>query len=165
MFADDLKMYRIISSVVDCIALQQDIDTVDSWCVSNGMLLNAGKCKIISFRRSRPLISFEYTIDGDEIERVESIKDLGVIMDSKLKFNEHISLTTAKGFSLLGFVRRNAADFDDVYALKTLYSCFVRSVLEYAVPVWAPYHETQIQRLERVQRSFFEVCAKKASME
>lgn len=80
--------------------------------------------------------------------------DLGVTIDTKLRFNEHIGITVAKAFSALGFIRRHAADFTDIYALKTLYCALVRSVLEYAAPVWCPYYSTQIITIERIQRKF-----------
>lgn len=41
-----------------------------------------------------------------------------------------------------------------MYALKTVYCSLVRSILECAVQIWAPFHETQIGRIERVQRCF-----------
>lgn len=93
-------------------------------------------------------------VGSERIECVDSIRDLGVTVDSKLRFNEHVSLTTAKAFAALGFVRRTTNYFKDVYALKSLYCSLVRSILEYAVCVWSPHHTTQIVRLERVQRSF-----------
>lgn len=118
------------------------------------MDMNVSKCKTISFSKCRVQLNFDYGINGIRLDRVTSIKDLGVIMDCKLSFNEHITTTAAKAFAVLGFIRRNACEFRDVYALKTVYCALVRSILEYAVQIWAPYHETHIARLERVQRCF-----------
>lgn len=154
MYADDLKIYRIISSLIDCAALQQDIDNVANWCVTNGMEMNALKCKVISFAKTRTQLNYSYGVNGLKLDRVTSINDLGVILNSKLCFNEHITAMTSKAFAMLGFIRRNAREFRDPYALKTLYCSVVRSILEYAVQVWAPYHHTQITRIERVQRCF-----------
>lgn len=154
LFADDLKLYRTISSLVDCCALQTDANEIQLWCLENGMELNTKKCKCITFTRRSSSIQFEYAIGPDILERVESIRDLGVTIDSKLQFNDHISITTAKGFAALGFVRRCTHKFRDIYAMKTLYCSLVRSVLEYAVCVWSPHHTTQIIRMERVQRCF-----------
>lgn len=89
-----------------------------------------------------------------QLERVQSIRDLGVTIDSQLRFNEHVSVTTAKAFSVLGFIRRNATHFTDPYTLKSLFCALVRSILEYAAPIWNPYHASQIIRIERVQRRF-----------
>lgn len=153
-FADDLKIFRAILSRIDCCIIQRDLDTIVKWCHANGMEVNADKCKCISFSRSRSPMQQNYEMASQTLERVSSIKDLGVIVDSRMNFNEHIATTTAKAFSLLGFVRRITKSFRDVYAMKSIYCAVVRSVLEYAVQVWAPYHQVQADRIERVQRSF-----------
>lgn len=153
-YADDLKIYRAILTRMDCCILQRDLDNITKWCRANGMEVNAGKCKSMSFTRSRTLMHQCYLIDSHELDCVTTMKDLGIIVDSKLKFNEHISTTTAKAFSLLGFLRRITKSFHDVYAMKAVYCAVVRSVLEYAVQVWAPYSQVQCSRVERVQRSF-----------
>jgi hypothetical protein len=51
LFADDLKIYRSISDVDDCKLLQHDIDSVQNWCLDNGMKLNLSKTTVISFTR------------------------------------------------------------------------------------------------------------------
>lgn len=160
LYADDLKIYRCIQGPNDCTALQDDVDTLLRWCASNGMEISRGKCKVITFHRIRSPIITEYRIGGEPLERVQSIKDLGVILDRKLSFNEHISAVTAKSFAMLGFIRRNTACFNDVQVLKTLYCSLVRSILENAAPVWAPFHAVHQQRLERVQRSFVRFAAR-----
>lgn len=158
MYADDLKIYREISSTLDCCALQSDVNELISWCTENGMELNIDKCKTITFTRRQTYVTHDYAIGNNIIERVFSIRDLGVIIDSKLKFTEHISTVTAKGFAVLGFIRRNSQSFRDVYTLKALYCSLVRSVMEYAVCVWSPYHATHMLRIEKVQRCFIHYC-------
>ncbi|XP_053687174.1 uncharacterized protein LOC128736711 [Sabethes cyaneus] len=165
MYAEDMKIYRTISSLIDCAALQQDFDTVASWCVLNGMEMNGTKCKIISFTKAQTHLNYNYEVNGLSLDRVTSINDLGVTMNSKLCFNEHITATTSKTFAVLGFIRRNAREFHDVYALKTLYCSLVKSILEYAVQVWTPYHASQIARIERVQQLFRSFCASTTALE
>lgn len=137
LYADDLKIFRTVTSVLNCVALQQDIDMIQEWCSLNGMKVNPSKCKSISFTRSTAPIRHEYTFDHHELDRVSSIRDLGLLIDCKLNFSEHVSATTAKAFAMLGFLRRNTAEFENINALKTLYITMVRSILEYAVQVWA----------------------------
>jgi hypothetical protein len=43
LFADDLKVYRAISSPSDCLLLQADIDCVHTWCSANFMMPNFSK--------------------------------------------------------------------------------------------------------------------------
>ena len=40
MYADDLKTFRAITSLLDCCALQSDIDLISEWCGINGMEVN-----------------------------------------------------------------------------------------------------------------------------
>ena len=72
----------------------------------------------------------------------------------KLKINEQVLSVTAKAFATVGFLRRNTTDFNDPYALKTLYCSLIRSTLEYVVQIWAPQHSTMRDRIECVQKQF-----------
>ncbi|XP_055611992.1 uncharacterized protein LOC129758508 [Uranotaenia lowii] len=124
------------------------------WCGLHGMEVNAEKCKCISFFRTRASVVYDYGLRDTSLERVTFIKDLGITFDQKLSFVQHTATTAAKAFALLGFLRRNTLSFEDPYALKTVFCSLVRSVLEYAVPVWAPYHSVHSERLERIQKKF-----------
>jgi hypothetical protein len=44
---------------------------------------------------------------------VDSITDLGVVLDSKMTFKKHIDVTIAKGFAMLGFIKRLSKEFQD----------------------------------------------------
>ncbi|KAL9705167.1 hypothetical protein quinque_008685 [Culex quinquefasciatus] len=107
-----------------------DIDAIQEWCNLNGMKVNLSKCKSISFTRSPAPIRYDYTFARHEMDRVCSIRDLGLLIDRKLSFSEHVSSTTAKAFALLGFLRRNTAEFENINALKTLYITMIRSILD-----------------------------------
>ncbi|XP_038106015.1 uncharacterized protein LOC119765837 [Culex quinquefasciatus] len=152
LYADDLKIFRRIGDSDDVRALQEDINVLLRWCVQNGMEVNEKKCKLISFYRIRSPNLAEYNMGRSTLERVHSIVDLGVTIDCKMEFNQHVSISVAKSYAMLGFLRRNAAGFTDVRVLKTLYFSLVRSVLEYAVPVWAPYYAVHQQKIESIQR-------------
>lgn len=154
MYADDLKISRTIISSLDCELLQRDIYALMNWCALNGMLVNTSKCKVISFTKSRTSLTHDYHMNGTVLDRVDSIRDLGIVIDRKVRFNEHIATVASKAYAMLGFLRRNTKDFNDVDALKTLYCSLVRSVLEYAVQVWGPYHAIHSNRLESIQRKF-----------
>ncbi|KAL9705438.1 hypothetical protein quinque_008956 [Culex quinquefasciatus] len=136
LYADDLKIFRRIGDSDDVRALQEDINVLLRWIRSPNLA--------------------EYNMGRSTLERVHSIVDLGVTIDCKMEFNQHVSISVAKSYAMLGFLRRNAAGFTDVRVLKTLYFSLVRSVLEYAVPVWAPYYAVHQQKIESIQRRFTE---------
>lgn len=118
------------------------------------MSLNANKCSVISFGRKRSVISFDYTIAGTSLKRESTVKDLGVLLDSSLTFKDHVGYITSKASKCLGFIFRAAKEFSDIHCLKTLYCSLVRSTLEYAVVVWAPYYQNSIQQVESIQHKF-----------
>ena len=53
------------------------------------------------------------------IERVETITDLGIFMDEKLSFKEHIHNKINKAYAMLGLIKRNFTYLQ----LQVLYYC------------------------------------------
>lgn len=161
LFADDLKIILDINEVSDHVRLQSDIDAVQNWSHSNKLLFNSAKCCVMSFTRSKNPSLFQYTLDSNNISRVFTVKDLGVHFDPKLNFHEHIQKLTASSFKQLGFVIRNCRDFDNVHAIKLLYSAFVRSKLEASSKIWNPYETSYTLQVEKVQKAFLRFLYKK----
>ncbi|XP_055615214.1 uncharacterized protein LOC129761514 [Toxorhynchites rutilus septentrionalis] len=60
------------------------------------------------------------------LDRTTAIYDLGVTIDSKLRFNDHVGMMTAKAFSVLGFIRRHAYEFSDIHVLKIMYCSLIQ---------------------------------------
>lgn len=154
LFADDMKIYSSISDSNDCLRLQTDINNIFNWCKVNKIDLNISKCKAITFSRKAKPFDYDYHINGELLTRVTEINDLGVLLDSKMNFKLHFGSVVNKANRMLGFINRSSKDFDDPFALRSLYFCFVRSVLEYASVVWTPYYKVDITRLERIQKRF-----------
>ena len=140
IYADDIKLFRTITSPIDRHLLQDDINRFSTWCNKNDLLLNTDKCRVISFSRKRASSDHIYSIQSCYLTRVVRMLDLGVVFDAKLDFVDHIEYIVNRANSSLGFIRRWSHEFNDPYLLKSLYTSFVRSILEYASPVWNPYY-------------------------
>lgn len=113
-FADDKKLATIVRNRSDTDKLQRAIDAFIEWCSSNGLAFNNSKCKIMIFTHKRsPIINY-YTINGKKTEQVSEIRDLGVMLYSKLKFNAHIEYVHKKAYTALNFVRRQSFYFDAI---------------------------------------------------
>jgi hypothetical protein len=154
LYADDLKIYFQVRNSSDYIRAQTELDKFSQWCSDNKMSLNLSKCKTISFTRSTTVHNFDYRLSGSTLDRVETITDLGVVLDTKLTFSSHVDAIVNKASKRLGFIKRIGKEFRDVYALKTLFNSYVRSKLEYASVIWNPYYRTHSDRIESVQRRF-----------
>jgi len=57
-------------------------------------------CRHISFNG-------QYHIDNERLEKVDTIKDLGLTFDTNLKFREHIIEKVNKTCSVIGIIKRN----------------------------------------------------------
>ena len=154
LFADDLKIFKVISEPNDSHCLQRNLTIVNKWCKANGMSLNIEKCAIISFTKRNVIELFDYEIDSIKLKRVELIKDLGIIFDQRMSFKPHIDKIVSSGYSILGFVKRRAKEFNDPHITKSLYCSLVQSSLEYASVIWAPYYQIDSKRIESVQKQF-----------
>lgn len=154
LYADDLKIFRRITSLNDCVALQNDISALNRWCQDNSLLLNVGKCTTMSFFRTRNPFRSEYHIEGATITRVTEMRDLGVTFTENLSFNKHMDIVVAKAYAMLGFIKRICRDFRNIETLKSIFFAHVRSHLEYASVVWPPYYQNYNDKIESIQKKF-----------
>lgn len=151
LFADDCLMYRPIRSREDRIALQSDLDSLERWGDAWGMRFNAKKCQIMTVARGRSCLAYLYSLAGQVLEGVKEAKYLGVSVSNDLSWSPHVNSVFKRANSTLGFLRRNLRRCPS--SLKeTAYVTLVRSVLEYAAPIWDPNLAKDTQKLESIQR-------------
>ena len=88
-----------------------------------------------------------------EINQVPEQKDLGVIIDDKLKFVPHIQAMVKKADINLGIIKRTFRYLDKTIFLN-LYKSIVRPNLEYASTVWSViYKKRQHFHRKRAENS------------
>jgi len=63
--------------------------------MDNELNLNGSKCKLMTFFRGSPHYS-TYTMSGCALDRITHADDLGVYMDPRLKFSDHITTMVNK---------------------------------------------------------------------
>lgn len=160
MFADDVKLVKTINSEKDCKDLQNDINSVYRWSILNKLNFNISKCEMMSFTRSSVPLHHRYTLGGDEITRVATVRDLGVLFEPQLNFREHALSVAKRAAQKLGFVLRNSQHLTST-ALRALYAALVRSVLESNCTVWNPHEAKYSLVLEKIQKKYLRSLYKK----
>jgi hypothetical protein len=158
LFADDLKIYRNIKSVEDCKALQVDIDAVQQWCGENCTELSIQKNKIISFTRRTNSIHFKYHVKDVLILRSDSIKNIGVTLDSKQYFHYHADFVYSQALRTLGLICFITYNFSSLDSLVVLYIALIRSKLGVASVVRNKLTSTDSNQIENIQRKFANMC-------
>ena len=159
MYADDVKIYRQISSSADCELLQTDLTNLCKWSADWQLNLNPQKCNTFTITLKRAPVLHTYQIDNSPLQRVAEVRDLGIILDSKLTFSAHINSIVTKGNRALGLLIRSfrtglPRQKFNRKALLTAYYANVRSILEYGSAVWSGAAKTHLKRLEKVQHKF-----------
>lgn len=79
LYADDGKLAYPINPEDDCKSLQLDLNRVNNYFCLNKLKLNIAKTQSITFHRRYNTINFIYTIDGQNIQKVKTVKDLGIL--------------------------------------------------------------------------------------
>lgn len=75
------------------------------------MYLNVKKCYVISFTLKKNKTVNHYAIDGEELQRTTSVRDLGITFDEQLSFRQHFDSIVKKSNKLLGFITRQTKHF------------------------------------------------------
>lgn len=114
-YADDLTIYyhgHIKQAREILRAVNEDLGNLATWATNNGLTINASKTKAIWFC-SRGYISRLNAIDmpqpvvgGQMIEVCESVKILGVLLDSTLSWRDNCNEVSRKCFGTLARLRR-----------------------------------------------------------
>ena len=131
IFADDLKLYS--ENNKDSKLLQSDITNIERWSAKWQLPLNSGKCfkmQIGSTSQKSSFHLFDKKDDRDiDIIEVEETKDLGVIIDTKLKFEKQVAACVKKANGVLTSIKRTI-NYIRADIFKTLCETLVRPLLE-----------------------------------
>lgn len=152
LFADDTKIIKEINSILDSLIVQHDIEALERWSREWLLKFHPDKCHVLTIGKFENIKhAHPYQLNGEQLEHVFTEKDLGVLIDSDLSFEEHIAKQVNKANSMLGLLKRGFQD-PSPHVFQTLYTTFVRPHLEYAQSVWQPRLRRSINLIESVQR-------------
>lgn len=158
IFADDLKMYCTIphsspETYYHATSMcQSDIHKLHVVGSSWGLSMNSSKCAVMRFnRRGTTLPPPQYTLDQTQLSVVTSHKDLGVVVDSNLKFHSHVSVTAHKAGGLAHNLLRSTVCRTPEFMV-SLFTTHVRPIIDYCSSVWNTGYHHDIRILEAVQR-------------
>ena len=133
---------------------QNIADHVMQWSEENRLQLHPEKCKELRISFSRePVVLDQVTVNGKEIELVDSAKLLGVIISNNLTSNAHIKEVIKKTRKRLYYLIQLKRARLLVKDLVLFYTSWMRSVMDYAVPVFyhglPQYLKNDLIRLEK----------------
>ena len=134
-------------------ALEKVLDIANTWFLQNGMMVNASKTELLLCGDRRQLAQIseppEINFKGGRLVSTDQVKNLGVVMDSTLSWNQHIRMLTNRCFGLLVGLS-HAKHVLPVRLLPRLIDSIVLSQLRYCVQVYGSGNSENLGLIQKV---------------
>ena len=162
LFADDLTIWyhsRNLPSI--CRKLQLAINKLTDWTNSVGFKFSSAKTKAFHICRIRGCQkSSDLFLQGEKIIWATSLKILGITLDSRLRYDEHLKLLRDKAFKSLNVLKTvSRTKFGgDRKTMLLLYKSFIRSRLEYGAQCFGNASERTLKILDPIHHAGIRLC-------
>jgi len=158
LFADDTNAFIKGSDInVTIDSLNANLAKIAEWFDANQLSLNIKKTHYMIFSNKSVLTSKVVQIKGTKLEQVSSTKFLGVFIDHKLTWKEHITYTKNKISKCIGILRKVNKILSKCIKLK-LYKTFIQPHLIYCNIVWCAAYVTVLKPLEIIQKRALKIA-------
>ena len=158
LYADDTQLYGYSSSsgsVSLAMNILSAIDSVKSWMSSNRLRLNYDKTQFIWFGTRQQLAKrdiHQLKAVSEALTSDDSVRNLGVLVDSELKFHEHFSKLSQNCFFQLRRMRsiRRSVSRE---AMLTLAHAFISSRVDFCNSLFLGVSSCLLDRLQSVMNA------------
>lgn len=151
-YADDMVIIRNIKNGEDEDDMQDAINRVDVWATQCRLKINANKTALMKFTRRNTDLTTTYQIRQENIASVDSFAYLGLILDTKLTFNQHATFTQEKCIRHANAAIRLAKYIGSRMIAVKLYRAYIDPVVCYAAPIWTNKTRSIMDRIEAPQK-------------
>lgn len=153
LFADDAALFFKVKCPLEGLQyMQHDLDILLQYFNANLLSLNLSKTKYMIFRsiyKSIPILPC-LTIANSNIERIESFRYLGMILDSNLNWQSHIDMVCLKISPIIGFIRK-ASYFIPTKILRNIYFAFIHTIITYGLIVYGNSSKSRLKKVQVLQ--------------
>ena len=134
LYADDICVVSQGHNLEDLLdTLNTELSSLNEWLLCNKLTLNANKFYYMVFHRARiKLTNIDMGINRSKLQRVKCVKYLGIMVDQKLKWIDHIAHVKHKVAHGLGIINK-AKPF---LTKKASGTCTIRLYIHISLIVW-----------------------------
>ena len=133
--------------------IESDLENISDWFKANKLTLNIDKTVGMVFTPRKYAAEPRISLDGIPIPFVSNTKFLGVWIDSKLSWQQHVNnliLKLQRNLNLLK-VSKNLLPTD---CQKMLYYTQIFSHLKYGIVIWGPMiNNSSLNKLQKIQNN------------
>ena len=156
IYADDVVVYSSHSDILQLqIHMQRVMDSVHCWYKLNKLALSTEKCStmVIKSNPNETYENFLIKLGDTTLTQVQSVKYLGVVIDHKLKWNEHLSNITKKANFNNARLRKTINILPQTLRLQYFQSTAL-PIIDYSATVWGPFSKKVSMRVERIEHMY-----------
>ena len=157
VFADDTNIFY---SSRDLITLQKvmnrELKKVKKWLDATQLALNIDKTNFVIFHSPQKKIAEQIKFMKKKIQRKISVKFLGVLLDSNLRWKSHITELSKKLSRTIGIFCK-IRHFVPLEILKALYFSLFYSFVSYGIAVWALTHKSLLDPIAVSQKKILRI--------
>ena len=157
-FADDTIIFnRNLAANEGVISLQENLISINSFLEEYGLPIAPEKTNLIVFDRSKHADPLAYKIIFQDkvIISSDSVKYLGMTLDSKLSWKKHTKIIIEKCKKLLNVIKvlRGTWWGGHPQVLLNVYKGLIRSVIEYNIFLMNNFNDKTFDKLNKIQNS------------
>ena len=146
-YADDNTPYAIDKDIEEVLnILKKDTTTLIEWFNYNYFKMNADKCKLLITNHNE---NASISIQGEIISASNCVKLLGINIDNKLDYKEHISSICKKASLKLHALAR-ISHFMNEHKLRILMKAFIESQFGYCPLIWMFHSRTSNNKINKL---------------
>ena len=146
-YADDSTLFASNSDLNYLVnKFNVELVNINCWLNANKLLLNTSKSTYTIFTNN-PISNLPViTLDNDQISFSESASFLGITIDNKLTFSDHLKNISARVSRISGILWK--LSYLPTYVLRTMYLSLVNPHLFYGVELWGGTSKCHLKNLE-----------------
>lgn len=160
-YADDLVIYDSTKSLEQGISnLDDSVSSLKLYLTQNSFNIKASKSAVCIFSKRKIPPWNAITLGGEEFKISAQVKYLGLFLDAKLLWKNHISYIVQKcteKLKLLKIVSRFSWGANP-QSLLLIYRAMIRSVIEYGSFLYGSASSSTLQKLEKIQFQAVRQC-------
>ena len=143
--------------------LENETQIMTKWFADNSMKANVDKFQGIILSGGRNNTAIQVSLDDVDIAFVQKIDVLGVCIDGKLNFNEHVCRICSKASAQISALQR-LTGLLDYPSRKAIYTSFIASNFNYCPLVWFFTSRESIDKIDKIQERALRLFSKITSL-
>jgi len=161
LFADDTNLFLTGKSILQLQSeANESLACLHNWFVANKLTLNVEKTCFTVFTNKKTVPDFSLTLNGKSICRVLVTKYLGMYLDEKLNWKQHVEYVVNKLVKLRGAFNYLAKVIDKE-CVQQIYYAYVFPYIRYGIEIYGVCDISVMKQLQIEQNKLLKIISQK----